>query len=421
MKNHLLLISLAALALLLTTTAQSQVTESVIYSFPQTSHDAAVPEAGLVFDSAGNLYGTTIGGGTSGFGAVYELSPAAGGGWTEQVLYSFTAGTDGSGPKSTLAIDPSGNLFGVTMAGGTGSCPGGCGTVFELSNTGSGWTRTTVYSFSGGGDGRSPSGSLLLDAAGNLYGVTAQGGAHTFGVVYKISPTSTGWHQSVLYSFPGPTITIPWSTLAMDAGGNLYGTTLRGGSHGRGSVFELSPPSLHSWWTFQTIHSFDGPDGTQPTLDALIIDAAGNLYGSTSSGGNATSANGTVYRLSPTSGGHFNETVLHSFSTGSNGGLPEGGLAFDPSGNLWGTTSTYGGTSGNGFGTVFELTPVAGGHWSFATVYSFVASGDAAVPLAKLVFDSAGNGYGTSEFGGTTADQEGTVFEISPLAAKSRD
>jgi uncharacterized repeat protein (TIGR03803 family) len=301
------------------------------------------------------------------------------------------------------------------IEGGTSStCPFGCGTVFELSNTGSGWNRTTIHSFSGA-DGRSPSASLLLDAAGNLYGVTSQGGAHNFGVVYKLSTTSSGWHQSVLYSFGGTASPIPWGTLTMDASGNLYGTTIRGGSHGQGSVFELTPPSAHSWWTFQTVHSFDELDGSQPTLDPLVIDAAGNLYGTTSSGGNSSAGNGTVYRLSPTSGGHFKETVLHSFGTDFNGGLPEGGLAFDPSGNLWGTTATFGGPNATGFGTVFIMAPVAGGHWNFGTVHRFLSPTDAAVPEARLVFDTAGNAYGTSQFGGTTTDQAGTVFEVSPV------
>ena len=242
--------------------------------------DGANPEAELIFDQAGNLYGTTVAGGQNGNGVVFQLTPA-GSGWTEHVLYNFTGGADGGSPAAGLIFDPAGNLYGTTVYGGVGNL----GTVFQLARAGSGWTENVLYSFAGGVDGQNPYASLIRDSAGNLYGTTSS-------AAYELSPSSGGWTFSVIYNI-GSGVGY-CSSLAMDASGNLYGTTESGGPYGTGTVFKLAPSS--GGWTPTVLYEFDRGGGSNP-LGGVIGDEKGNLYGTNLYGG--AYGGGVVFELTP--------------------------------------------------------------------------------------------------------------------------
>jgi uncharacterized repeat protein (TIGR03803 family) len=310
-------------------------TETVLHSFGATSTDGKEPEGGLIMDSAGNLYGTTAGGGANYGGTVFKISAAG----TETVLYSFGAtSTDGQNPIAGLIMDSAGNLYGTTWSGGAHFD----GTVFKISATG---TETVLHSFAGGAtDGRLSEGGLIMDSAGDLYGTTLQGGANSVGTVFKISAAGT---ETVLYSF-GATSTdgeYPAAGLIMDSAGNLYGTTKNGGAYGgAGTVFKISASGTET-----VLYSFGATstDGTYPHA-GLIMDSTGNLYGTTQQIG--ASSSGTVFKIS-TAG---TETLLYSFgATSTDGAFPQAGLILDSAGDLYGTTSE-GGANG-GFGTVFKI------------------------------------------------------------------
>ena len=412
-------------ATLLVTSTWAAAQETVLHNFNGTDGD--VPTAGLIFDKNGNLYGTTSQGGTgncyNGYGdihcgTVFELSPIQGGGWTETVLYSFNwngNGTDGTNPGGGLIFDAAGNLYGTTVYGGTY----GYGTVFELTPAAGGtWTEKVLWSFGNGTDGANPGGGLIFDAAGNLYGTTVYGGTYGYGMVFELTPAAGGtWTEKVLWSFGNGTDGYqPFAGLIFDAAGNLYGTTVSGGTYlYNGTVFELTP-AAGGGWTEQVLHSFNynGTDGIWPYA-GLIFDAAGNLYGTTDSGG--AYGDGTVFELMPGQGGIWTEGVLYSFLCSpfncTDGYSPQAGLIFDAAGNLYGTTSE-GGTYH--YGTVFELTPAAGGGWTETVLYSFGNGTDGVGPVAGLIFDAAGNLYGTTAYGGTGVDglnEGGTVFELA--------
>jgi uncharacterized repeat protein (TIGR03803 family) len=321
-------------------------TENVIFDFGTSFSDANDPFGPLTFDSKGNLYGTTDGGGTGFLGTVFELTPGSNGVWTEKVLYNFTGGVDGGFPYgSGLALDSAGNLYGLTESGGAY----GFGTVFEVVAGANGtWTEKVLHSFTGGSDGNFPFGTTpIFDAAGNLYANASGGGFHDYGVVFELIPGSNGhWSEKVLYSFSGGAGgSFPGGKLLFDSTGNLYGTTTY-------TVYELSPGS-NGTWTEKTLHSFvGGPDGATPYA-GLVFDKAGNLYGTTNSGGNHR---GTVYELIPGSSGTWTEKILHRFTTtGGDGIFPTfATLIVDANGNVYGTTP-QGGSSGAG--VVFEIAP----------------------------------------------------------------
>ena len=261
------------------TTALCPWTETVLHTFTGGA-DGANPEAELIFDQAGNLYGTTVAGGQNGNGVVFQLTPA-GSGWTEHVLYNFTGGADGGSPAAGLIFDPAGNLYGTTVYGGVGNL----GTVFQLARAGSGWTENVLYSFAGGVDGQNPYASLIRDSAGNLYGTTSS-------AAYELSPSSGGWTFSVIYNI-GSGVGY-CSSLAMDASGNLYGTTESGGPYGTGTVFKLAPSS--GGWTPTVLYEFDRGGGSNP-LGGVIGDEKGNLYGTNLYGG--AYGGGVVFELTP--------------------------------------------------------------------------------------------------------------------------
>lgn len=388
--------------------------ESVLYSFTGGyggSSDGRHPFGDLILDSAGNLYGTAAAAGSRWAGVVFELSPVAGGGWSERILHTFTKnGVDGTQPAAGLIFDAAGNLYGTTAEGGAYDY----GTVFELRpSSGGSWTERVLHSFGdGNNDGVNPNSSLTLDAAGNLYGGTPNGGADNAGIVFELTRKSNGsWEEKVLCSFPNSPNNYsagPFDArLIFDSSGNLYGTTVGGGAYNYGSVFELSP-TADGAWTLKLLHSFDfnGTDGFGPEA-GVVFDSSGNLYGTTSGGGPGKGF-GTVFELSPVTGGTWTEKVLYSVSSWSAGTYLTGTPVFDSAGNLYATT--YSGAAHDG-GVVFELTPASGGGWMENLLYNFGSGTDGSNPWGGLVLDSQGNLYGTTLNGG--ADGSGTVFEIA--------
>jgi uncharacterized repeat protein (TIGR03803 family) len=376
--------------LLATSTTVAQ--ESVLHNFNSNGTDGAYPQAGLVIDTVGNLYGTTNNGGTSGFGTVFELTPAADGSWTEKVLHSFGSGADGANPQAGLIFDAAGNLYGTTYEGGTNLY----GTAFELTPAGGGnWTEKVLYNFGAGTDAAYPGGSLIFDAAGNLYGITTFGGPAGSGTVFELTPAGGGWTEHVLHNFNSLANGIfPYGGLTFDATGNLYGTTSTGGTSSGGTVFKLT-----SGGTASVLHNFGGgTDGAAPYAGLII--AAGNLYGTTSAGG--TYSSGTLFELTPAGGG-WTETVLHSFGNGSDGATPYASLIIDVAGNLYGTTLSGGAYGG---GTAFRYNS-----HGVRVLHSFGLP-EGYGPVAPLASDPAGKLYGTANFGGT--HNYGTVFEIIP-------
>jgi len=313
-----------------------------------------------------------------------------------RILHKFQAGADGARPRAGLVRDAVGNLYGTTFYG-----PKGAGTVFKVDTAGK---KTILHAFAGGGDGASPTGDLIIDSSGNLYGTTT-GGTSSAGTIFKLDKTG---QETVLYGFNGVDGASPTGRLLRDHAGNIYGTTTVGGDpncnngKGCGVVFKLDKSGAET-----TLHQFTGtPDGAFP-LAGLVQDAAGNLYGTTSAGGDATCLCGTVFKLDTSS----KETVLHSFTgsaVGGDGAQPLAGLVRDAKGNLFGTTS---GGGANNDGTVFKL-DAAGAE---TVLYSFTAGIDGANPQAGLVRDAAGNLYGTTYGGGGCGSQNqgcGTVFEL---------
>jgi uncharacterized repeat protein (TIGR03803 family) len=439
-------LAMFVMATFMTGTRAAAQTEKVLFSFGMYNNNGAVgsdPYAGVIFDASGNLYGATFSGGSftycfSGCGTVFELTPAAGGGWTETVLHSFQV-TDGTNPgfNGGLVFDADGNLYGMAQSGGAY----GYGNVFELTpGADGGWALIALHDFAyGGTDGAYPSGSLIFDTAGNLYGTTAWGGTGPCtsedntvgcGTVFELSPKAGGgWEEKVLHNFGhGADGTFPDAGLVFDGNGNLYGVTHEGGTGscsltgnlGCGTVFELTPEG-DGRWDEKVLHHFNLTDGGWP-VGSLIFDAAGNIYGMTDGGGSGNcqaytpTGCGTVFELTPADGG-WAEKVLHNFNNnGKDGIFPYSGLILDASGNLYGTTTIGGNAAFCGYigcGTVFELMPKAGGGWAERIVHSFrdtPRDGDS--PADSLIFDGAGNLYGTTLDGGAVGG--GTVFEIKP-------
>jgi uncharacterized repeat protein (TIGR03803 family) len=405
-------ISVLARAVVLASTifaAQSQAqTYSVLYSFTGGA-DGGVPDAALIRDQANNLYGTTSNRGnlndcgTAGCGTVFQLDTTG----KLTVLHSFTGQRDGAFPVGALVSDARGDLYGTTTSGGGATCPSfGCGTVFKLNTTGN---YRVLYHFSGS-DGKYPESGVILDAAGNLYGTTAAGGDLTCasgngcGTVFQLDANGT---LTLLHSFSGADGLYPYAVLVRDAVGNLYGTTFGGGAYGFGTVFKLDTTG-----TLTVLYSFsNSPDGSGPNA-GLIRDVSGNLYGTTYYGGIDTCSPlgcGTVFKVDA----NGNETVLYSFTGGLDGSNPFAGLLQDAAGNLYGTTSNGGDVHclnpSGGCGTVFRLDPVTGG---FRTLHRFAGGTDGALSYAGLISDGTGNLVGTTQAGG--AYGYGTVFRISP-------
>jgi uncharacterized repeat protein (TIGR03803 family) len=386
-------------------------TELVLHDF--TSKQGASPLLGLIFDSSGNLYGVASDEGASRSGAVFKLSPS-GGTWTETTLHSFNGTTDGGTPAATLIMDKSGNLYGTNKLGGSHNA----GVVYELTKSKSGtWSEKVLYNFGATAkDAEYPTGNLAFDASGNLYGTTEGGGAFgngtivTGGTAFKLTPPKgTGsWTETVIHSFGhGTDGNSPRANLILDSSGNLYGTTMFGGSFSSGTVFELLPQA-HGGWKETILYAFQGgEDGSGPAA-GVVFDQVGNLYGTTVGGG--LIRGGTVYELSPQAG-VWVENQLAYFEVGfGSPRYPYSGLSFDSAGNLYGTT-LKGGYASSGQGTIFKLMPQSDGTWFFSNVFTFTSSGTAP-GIGSLVSDSSGNLYGGLQFGG--ANNEGVIFEIMP-------
>jgi uncharacterized repeat protein (TIGR03803 family) len=407
-------------------------TERVLHGFINKGDDGFYPYGNLIADSSGNLYSTTASGDKgSYYGTVFELMPGAGGSWKEKILHIFSHnGTDGHNPDAGLTFDSSGNLYGTTYNGGATKCRTyGCGTVFELSPQANGtWTEKVLHDFvDDGTDGVHPDAGLTLDSAGNLYGTTSQGGSGGVGTVFELTPASGGaWTEKILHNFSKDGIDgyYPAGSLIFDATGNLYGTTGFGGSSSvYGTVFEMKPAG-GGRWTERVLHNFSvgSGDGAAP-VGALVFDQVGNLYGTTELGGASLNCNdadegcGTVFEMIRVAGGGWEVKILHSFvDDGIDGYFPRGNVIFDAFGNLYGLTSTGGAANSfaYGGGIVFELMPNGSGGWAEKILHSFNGenSVDGSFPQGGMIFDQSGNLYGTALYGGPGG--YGAVFEIKP-------
>jgi uncharacterized repeat protein (TIGR03803 family) len=336
-------------------------TSTILYAF-QGGTDGLEPNAGLIADASGNLYGTTIFGGNPdclynakhlGCGTVFKVTPDG----AETILYAFAGGKDGSEPEASLAMDPAGDVFGTTVGGGGAGKTGwkrcgataGCGTVFEIAADGE---EAVLHAFRGGKDGVAPYGNVVLDNVGDLYGATSAGGTYGCGTVYKILAGGT---ERVLYRFKCGSDGDGPGGLIFDGAGDLFGATESGGEApcNCGTVFKVTTGGRE-----KVLYAFQGgSDGAQPSLAPLAADAAGNLYGTTILGGDGCAGGcGTVFRL----GKNNRETVLQAFAGGAEGSNPVGGVILDAAGDLFGTTDEGGdagcpGTDGKGCGIVFEL------------------------------------------------------------------
>jgi uncharacterized repeat protein (TIGR03803 family) len=382
--------------------SQGSLTETVLYNFADTP-DGAGPFA-LLLDGSGNLWGLTESGGTSKSGTFFELTPTAHGLWNESVVYSFANTTNGY-LSGGIAEDKSGNFYGTTQSDG---CCGSTnyGSIFQLTNSGGVWTQNVMHIFTNGADGGRPYGRLNLDQAGNVYGTAFQGGVGNNGLVFEFVPASGGtWTENVLYDFAGGSDgSGPQSEVIFDRSGNLYGTTIYGGggcgTRGCGTVYELIPANGH--WTDKILNAFVNQGGA--SAQDLIFDSAGNLYGSSYTGGPGF---GYVFELSPSAGGSWTEDTLWTFKEKGDGGYPTDPI-LGPEGQLYG--ATYLGGNSNLDGSVFEL-QLNNGKWGLSVLYGFPPS-DGGWPYASLIFDGSGNLYGTTSYGGL--ENLGAVFEVSP-------
>jgi uncharacterized repeat protein (TIGR03803 family) len=382
--------ALSIVLMLVAAVAQSATAQTftVLHVF-NGSPDGAFSEAPLVRDADGNLFGTTTSGGGDN-GTVFKVDAAG----HESVLFSFH-GSDGGFPESGLLLDAAGNLFGVADEG-----PGGAGVLFRLDKNGN---EQILHAFQGGfnDEPKGPSGGVIMDEAGNLYGATLSGGLGAFpgfGTLYRVDPAG---NLTVLYEFQGQSDGAnPLGTLVRDADGNLFGAApaLDSGGTIKGTVFKLAPDG-----TLTVLHTFTGGrDGSLPR-GGLLMDNAGNLFGSASAGGD--SGNGTVFEI--TKSGRFKR--LYSFTGRLDGNSPNGGLVQDPDGNIYGTTQS--GPGRNFLGTVFKLSPAG----RLTVLHSFKGLRDGAVPFAGLIRDSTGTLYGTTVKNFLiTQVQGGGVFKIVP-------
>jgi uncharacterized repeat protein (TIGR03803 family) len=379
----------------------------VLYAFTGGSDGGGV-FAGVVFDKNGRLYGTTIGGGAYRYGTVFKLKRQPDGQWAEKVLHNFNNDPDGQQPVSGLIFDAAGHLYGTATLGGAQHG----GTLFEMMPGPGGWTFNVAYTFCSQpscSDGSGPQGGLALDAAGNLYGTAFN--------VFELTSEAGGWTESVLYNFCSKPDCIdgyiPYAGLTLDTKGNLFGTTNRGGTYKVGTVFKLRHMP-DGTWKERVLHSFFSfpTDGQIPGVGQLVFDSSGNLYGTTVQGGShgcGAVGCGTVFKLTPQPNGHWKEAILHNFRPGKSGYGPGAGVVFDRAGNLYGTT-LYGGTECD-CGVVYKLASKPDGTWTYTVLHRFTGH-DGAQPGANLILDDQNRLYGTAITGGPGG--YGVVFQITP-------
>ena len=412
------------LTLLLAATMAAQPAQAqkfkVLHTFHGAPNDGTFPHGVVIRDSAGNFYGTTGAGGSgrcsnAGCGTAFKLDKNGKRVW----LHSFN-GMNGWQPLAGLLRDKEGNLYGTTTFGGNATnCPDGCGVVFKLDKTGN---ETVLHRFNGINDGDTPEALLVMDGVGNLYGTTYEGPGGDLGTLFKVSKTGK---ETILHRFNGPIGgggdgAFPYSGAIRDVSGNIYGVTAGGGAVGGGAVYEFDATSNES-----LLYSFGGgEDGDEP-FSVLVADAEGNLYGTTKEGGGSGCGGfgcGVVFELSPRSGGTWTESVLYRFCSQPNctdGAEPlDGPLVRDAAGNIYGTTyvgGAYNSCNGDACGVVFKLDKTG----KETVLHSFTAGADGALPWAGLTMDAAGNLYGTTVLGGDLKCEPtyggcGTLFKITP-------
>src|SRR5580658_130685 len=396
--------------LTLTCDVQAAPKFQVLHSFHMGENEGGGLYGSLVLNAKGNLYGMTDGGGTSGYGTIFELAPQPDGRWTETILRNLNCKEkEGCIPQGGLVFDAAGNLYGMTTTGGTEF-----GSVFELIPGAQGWHLRVLLD-------RGSEGNLILAQAGNLYGQMNDKGKYGQGALSELVK-GEGWKDEWLHSFCSRKNQQGFCLDGWDAfagvnwgpGGTLYGTTLYGGDSpycqkpGCGVVYELKPEKDGSWKE-TVLHSFPAFKGDGSVLYAgVVLDKAGNVYGATYHGGSIDC--GVIFKLSPKADGTWHETILHDFTTLSEG-CSANTLTFDAKGNLWGTAQGGTGCKDGGCGVVFEMTPGSKGKWTYNVVHNFNDS-DGAIPAAAVIFDKQGNLYGTTELGGSGG--WGVVFEITP-------
>jgi uncharacterized repeat protein (TIGR03803 family) len=426
----------------LTPLASGGWSETIVYRFHYAPGIYA-PSSSLLRDTAGNFYGTSSTGGSGNVGGVFELSPSGDGPYTGQLLKSFQFGREGLDPNSTLLLDSQGTFYGAAYRGGHGF-----GGIFQLTTANGQPEESLIYGFAGGLDGSGPQGELTMDAAGNLYGTTQQGGGGidcelVCGVVFKLQPNSNGrWTETVLYRFTQEGEGKPLGTVVLDASGNLYGLTNSVRCRVNcGTLYQLTPTEFGEWLK-QDILVFDYTEGHPG--GGLAIDGEGNLYGAVggqvfklantswqrqqlytfvkksfsintlklagpdhilgaiSNGGR--SERGLVFALANEPGRGWQEKGLYTFSGGTDGGGPSGGLTTDASGNIYGTTN-FGGDPQCNCGVVFKIAPTASSHREESVLYTFTDGG----PSGGLVMDSLGN-----LFGAAPNLYYGQIYEVTP-------
>lgn len=362
--------------------------------------DGANPYSPVTIDGRGDLYGTTFYGGSG--GVVYKMTQTHGA-WTFASLYQFGAHNDPAFPYAGVVIGPDGTLYGTGSAGGTH----GAGAVFKLQppphftpNLLAPWTETVLYSFQGGNDGLTPYAEVTFDPAGNIYGTTYNGGIARQGTVYELSRSGDAWTERVLYNFAGSNGADPIGGVLIDHAGNLYGTTQEGGvNQDFGAVWELTYMAPVGW-TESFLHSFDQNGLASPTA-SMIFGPSGNIYGTAADGA------GGIFELTPSG-----STWIYRPLYGSGGGIEEcgdrGSLVMDAAGNLYGTTTCDG---DHGDGSIFKLSYIDGS-WTSTTLYSFTGGSDGLWPEAGPALDADGNLYGTTTQGGAYGN--GVVWELTP-------
>jgi uncharacterized repeat protein (TIGR03803 family) len=397
---------------------------SVLYAFTGPRNgDGAYPLGGVVTDSKGAVYGATQSGGKHGVGALFKFTPPAAGEtqWTEEILHSFGSDArDGQTPEAGVVMDANGALYGTTaFGGGLGSqlCgSGGCGTVYRLDPPKTGqtqWSETILHRFAArGGEGALPAAGVILDGAGNVYGTTQD-----FGGVFRLKPPTSpdgAWTFTLLHAFRGGNEdgATPFGSLTLDGAGALYGTTYEGGAFNVGVVFRLTPPSGEdSPWNETILHSFSGSvtgvsnDGAYP-IGGVTFDAKGALYGTTFNGG--LDGQGAVFKLTPNADRtSWHETLAYSFTgVDGDGSDPAAAVTIDPHGAIYGMTQFGGFPNPNNAGTIFVLKP------GEETLHKFRVKTDGAEPYAALFEDASGALFGTTQFNG--ASNAGTVFRFTP-------
>lgn len=406
-------ISLITLVSLLTSVVNAQ-TYSVIYSFTGINGDGAFPNAGVTLRGTA-LYGSTYEGGNQGvfgYGTVYQLN-RVGAKWVSTPLFLFN-GEDGNNPQSRVLFGPDYHLYGTTGEGGDLGQYGGAGVVFNLTPPlsvcktliGCFWKQNQLYTFDGfqySGGAFPGYGDLIWDQQGNIYGTTHDGGTTNLGVVYELTPSGNSWQENVVYSFKGGTDGLyPFAGVIFDKQGNLWGTTAYGGLSNQGTVFELTyVPGVG--WQKTVVHNFQTATDGEALIGGVVMDSAGNFYGTTSDGGSA--GGGTIFELSP-SGNTYSFKLLYSLSGGFGCG-PEANLTLDAAGNLYGTTWCDGAFQQ---GNVFKLTDTQNG-WTYTSLYDFTGGSDGSYPISNVSIDSDGILYGTTSGGG---DFDGDCAKVFP-------